>query len=580
VSGIASGPLEVNPEKIHAEDQDTIRSDVEYEFLGGTPSDFRNFFKINFLTGVIRQSDPVSRVSAKEYNISVRATEVSRNRLSADTFVIIRVLAEDLSPPVLSVSSPIGYVDENSNIGTPVLDANGNNITFQLADEDISNPDDLPKYVYEITTTSFIVDENGFLVVNQPNLDRDTPNESRLSFRVFVRELLNDDPKSSRPLTITVNLKDVNDNAPILEPVRDISLVAGNTKRNIATLKASDKDGDTKLDYKIVRVTNNGKRIFQLNPRNGKLDLIGPVKAGEHYAITVEVIDSGGKSSQGVIEVRITPEPNLRGPRFLKFLYEAQISEAANKFATLISTEAIDPEGDLVRYAIVGGNEAGHFLIEKSTGEIRVATSLDRETQERYSLTITAEDNGGKSNSATVNIKVEDVNDQSPEFNQTFPYSFRVSEGEVDAIVGMVEAKDADINENAIVHYSVQDDVNFEIDELSGLISTKQELDFETQNVHKVIILAEDKDGSRTGRTATATVTILVQDREDEIPYFEEKKYIGSVLENLEDQTIISVQAIDKGPAYHMFSRFLNLQSFFTKFSCCVFLQGRSFLFG
>ena len=88
----------------------------------------------------------------------------------------------------------------------------------------------------------------------------------------------------------------------------------------------------------------------------------------------------------GVIEVRITPEPNLRGPRFLKFLYEAQISEAANKFATLISTEAIDPEGDLVRYAIVGGNEAGHFLIEESTGEIRVATSLDRETQERYSL--------------------------------------------------------------------------------------------------------------------------------------------------------------------------------------------------
>ena len=76
----------------------------------------------------------------------------------------------------------------------------------------------------------------------------------------------------------------------------------------------------------------------------------------------------------------------MRGPRFLKFLYEAQISEAANKFATLISTEAIDPEGDLVRYAIVGGNEAGHFLIEESTGEIRVATSLDRETQERYSL--------------------------------------------------------------------------------------------------------------------------------------------------------------------------------------------------
>ena len=81
-----------------------------------------------------------------------------------------------------------------------------------------------------------MIDAEGHLIVNQANLDRDPPNENRLSFQVFVRELIEDDPKSSRPVTITVNLRDVNDNAPILEPVRDISLVAGNTKRNIATV--------------------------------------------------------------------------------------------------------------------------------------------------------------------------------------------------------------------------------------------------------------------------------------------------------------------------------------------------------
>ena len=81
-----------------------------------------------------------------------------------------------------------------------------------------------------------MIDTEGHLIVNQANLDRDPPNENRLSFQVFVRELIEDDPKSSRPVTITVNLRDVNDNAPILEPVRDISLVAGNTKRNIATV--------------------------------------------------------------------------------------------------------------------------------------------------------------------------------------------------------------------------------------------------------------------------------------------------------------------------------------------------------
>ena len=37
----------------------------------------------------------------------------------------------------------------------------------------------------------------------------------------------------------------------------------------------------------------------------------------------------------------------------------------------VLFTEAVDPEDDLVRYDIVGGNEFQHFLIEESTGEIR-----------------------------------------------------------------------------------------------------------------------------------------------------------------------------------------------------------------
>ena len=171
----------------------------------------------------------------------------------------------------------LGYIDENAPVGTIVTDSSGANITFQITDSDIPRAEDLPQYAYEITTTAFMIDANGYLVVNQANLDRDPPNENRLSFQVFVRELGEDEPKSSRPVTITVNLKDVNDNAPVLEAVPDISVVAGAAKRNIAQLSATDKDGDTLLTYNIVRVTNNGKRIFNLNSRTGKLDLIGNV---------------------------------------------------------------------------------------------------------------------------------------------------------------------------------------------------------------------------------------------------------------------------------------------------------------
>ncbi len=286
----------------------------------------------------------------------------------------------------------------------------------------------MPDYAYEMTSRDFLIDETGKLIVNQGNLDRDPPNEDSLSFQVFVRELDVDEPKTSAPVTITVNLQDVNDNAPILDAVPDITLVAGNAKRNIAQLTATDKDGDTQLTFNIVRVTNNGRQKFRLNPRSGALDVVGSVFDGNHYAITVEVLDSGGKASQGVIEVRVTPQPNLRGPVFQQFLYEATIPEDAAKFATVVNAEAKDPEGDLVRYAIVGGNEDNAFIIEEATGEIRVAESLDREQNERYSLNVRAEDNGGKANTATVNVRVLDVNDQPPYFDST-PYSFRVVEG-------------------------------------------------------------------------------------------------------------------------------------------------------
>ena len=94
----------------------------------------------------------------------------------------------------------------------------------------------MPEYAYEITTTSFLIDANQSLIVNQANLDRDPPNENRLSFQVFVRELGEDNAKSSVPVSITVNLRDVNDNAPVLEAVPDIALVAGSAQRNIATV--------------------------------------------------------------------------------------------------------------------------------------------------------------------------------------------------------------------------------------------------------------------------------------------------------------------------------------------------------
>ena len=84
--------------------------------------------------------------------------------------------------------------------------------------------------------------------------------EIRLSFQVFVRELVEDEPKSSRPVTVTVNLKDINDNAPILEAVPDISIVAGNTKRNIATVRSIN------ISFHSGKNSNLPQQLFMIYP--------------------------------------------------------------------------------------------------------------------------------------------------------------------------------------------------------------------------------------------------------------------------------------------------------------------------
>src|SRR5258707_606059 len=77
---------------------------------------------------------------------------------------------------------------------------------------------------------------------------------------------------------------------------------------------------------------------------------------------------------------------------------------------------ASDPDaGQTLSYAITGGNDAGAFAINSSTGQITVANAaaLDYETSPTFHLIVQATDNGSPalSTCATVTVNLNDVND-------------------------------------------------------------------------------------------------------------------------------------------------------------------------
>ena len=71
---------------------------------------------------------------------------------------------------------------------------------------------------------------------------------------------------------------------------------------------------------------------------------------------------------------------------------------------------ATDADSDTLTYAL-GGKDAASFGIDSSTGQLMTLAALDFETKPTYSVTVTASDSGGLSDSIDVTITVTYVDE-------------------------------------------------------------------------------------------------------------------------------------------------------------------------
>lgn len=541
--GVLQGVLPVHPERIQAVDLDTISAPIRYSFSKGTPSNFHEYFAIDESTGILRHIKVVETNVANEFEIIVKAEEVSPLKRFTMAKLTIKVKKMDTSPPVINATAVIGYVDENAAIGTRVLDINGDAIHLSISDVDLNTADLKPEYIFELTTPSFLISKSGFLVVNEEGLDRDPPNPAVYRFQLVAREALSN--AASAPLSMTVTLIDKNDNAPKFGMYDPINVKAGENRRIVGQITATDNDeGDNAvITYSIYHVSNNGMNKFVINEKTGMIETKGKLMTGEHYSITVQATDIGSLSAQTIIEVYVTPGPNIRPPKFSKPVYEVKISEGAEINSSVVNVHAEDPENETISYTIVSGDDLRQFSIHDN-GIITISRKLDREDLTRYQLIIRAEDTGGLSNSATVNIKVTDINDKNPEFDdQIAPYIFQVDEGRENAFVGIIHAHDADEGINAMVSYFLPEDVPFKINATTGEIHTKTKLDYETKTSYKFMITA--KDGATEPRIGTTMVTVRVNDLPDEVPTFVDTIIEVKVPENIPNYHLTTVKAHD-----------------------------------
>lgn len=98
-----------------------------------------------------------------------------------------------------------------------------------------------------------------------------------------------------------------------------------------------------------------------------------------------------------------------------------------------------------ISYTVTAGNSARKFKINAASGLITTQGSLDRESKDKYQLTVVARDGGSpqQSNSVTVDINVGDVNDNDPEFYGSTNFNVVENAGR-GTYVNQVQTRDRD----------------------------------------------------------------------------------------------------------------------------------------
>ena len=136
--------------------------------------------------------------------------------------------------------------------------------------------------------------------------------------------------------------------------------------------------------------------------------------------------------------------------------------------------------------------------------------------------------NPALSSTATVDVQVQDKNDQRPIFTQHF--NAKIYESlPIGAFVIKITSTDKDIGQNAVHTYQIisKDNQKFKIDKNSGNVTVAGELDREVKAEYDLQIQATDG-----AYTATTVLTIFILDVNDNAPQFVKTRYDFDVVED------------------------------------------------
>ncbi|MDA0920612.1 MAG: beta-propeller fold lactonase family protein, partial [Planctomycetota bacterium] len=317
-----------------------------------------------------------------------------------------------------------------------------------------------------------------------------------------------------QPAMVTINAGgdgDDNDSVVIQGTSADDTVdVNGETVTTVSTtfsitstenLSLSLKDGDDTVN---VTASSSGPESFFVDGGNqsGGDVLNVDAQAAQTVDIDASISFSDGQQTVSYSDFETVAisnaAPTINGDTFA-------IAENSPVGTSVGTAFASDPEsGESLTWRIVSGNTGNAFAINSLTGEITVATELDFETLNTYSLVVEVEDNQSLTDQATITINVTDV---KPVVNDQ---SFNVFENQINgSAVGTVMLEPGDMNSVVFSIAGGNTGGAFAIDEFSGLISVANAEAITFGGPPFLLTIEVTDDGGETSDSGTITIDVL-----------------------------------------------------------------------
>uniref|UniRef100_A0A672MBA3 Cadherin EGF LAG seven-pass G-type receptor 2-like n=1 Tax=Sinocyclocheilus grahami TaxID=75366 RepID=A0A672MBA3_SINGR len=531
---------------VRATDGDApVNGNILYHLLNNN-NGTNDVFEIDSRSGVIRTRGLVDRETVESYVLLVEANDQGRDPGPRSATATVHIIVEDDNDnaPQFSEKRYVVKVPEDLSPNTEILQVTA-------TDQDRGNNAVVHFSIMSGNTRGqFYIDAQTGKLDLVSQLDYEMNKEYTLRIRAQDGGR---PPLSNISGLITVQVLDVNDNAPIFVSTPFQATVLENVPvgYSVIHIQAVDADaGDnSRLEYHLTETTPNFP--FTINNSTGWIVVASELdrESVDFYSFGVEARDHGTPpmSSSASISMTIL-DVNDNNPEFTQKAYYMRLNEDAAVGTSVVTVSAIDQDiNGVITYQISTGNTRNRFSITSQSGGglITLALPLDYKLERQYVLTVTASD-GTRFDTAKVYVNVTDANTHRPVF-QSSHYTVNINEDRpVGTIVVMISATDEDTGENARITYFMDDSIpQFNIDPDSGAVTTQMELDYEDQVSYTLAITA--RDNGIPQKSDTTYLEILVNDVNDNSPVFLRDRYLGSVLEDIPTFTsVLQVSATDR----------------------------------